>query len=180
METQGWPSIGHNNPPPEIEAETPEQFVARRDAEIRNWLESKGVFDEIKKVEADNRAKVVKTLFPSPKKGTQRYNLNDGYAVKLVYGLTYSLGDKDKIDEDGTKVSVEIQVLKVEEKIRMLGPEADLLCDRLIKWKPELSATEYEKLDSNSEVQVKVRSLIDEILTIKPASPQLSFEKPKS
>lgn len=187
MNTEGWPSIGHNNPPAEVSVEvgaapieTPEEFVARRDAEIQTWLDAKPALEQAKSFEAEARAIVTKTLFPSPKKGTQRYNLNGGYKVKLVYGLTYSLGDKDKVDDEGKKVSIESQVRAIEEKICDLGAEAELLCERLIRWKPELSASEYEKLDADNPTQLAIRNLIDQILTVKPASPQLTFEEPKA
>jgi hypothetical protein len=187
MTNTGWPSMGHNNPPSEVVVETtdalvetPEEFIARRDKEIQTWLDAKPVLETAKSVESEARAAVTKTLFPEARKGTQRYNLNGGYKIKLVYGLTYTLGDKDKVDHEGKKVSIESQIRAVEEKIAELGPEAELLVERLIKWKPELSGSEYEKLDSNSPVQLAVRNLIDEVLTIKPASPQLTFEEPKA
>lgn len=179
--------MGHNNPPLEIAVEvgtapieTPEAFVERRDKEIQTWLDAKPVLEQAKSAEAEARATVTKTLFPEPKKGTQRYNLNSGYKVKLVYGLTYTLGDKDKVDDEGKKVSIESQVRAIEEKICDLGAEAELLCERLIRWKPELSASEYEKLDSDNATQLAIRNLIDGILTVKPASPQLTFEEPKA
>lgn len=179
--------MGHNNPPPEMAVEvgtapieTPEAFVERRDKEIQTWLDAKPVLEQAKSAEAEARATVTKTLFPEPKKGTQRYNLNGGYKVKLVYGLTYTLGNKEAVDGEGKAISIESQVRAVEEKIMALGPEARLLLDRLIKWKPELSGSEYEKLDSDDETQVAIRNLIDEVLTIKPASPQLTFEEPKA
>lgn len=187
MNNEGWPSMGHNNPPLEVAVETasapietPEEFVARRDKEIQTWLDAKPVLETAKSAEAEARAIVTKTLFPEARKGTQRYNLNGGYKIKLVYGLTYTLGDKDKVDGEGKKVSIESQVRAVEEKIAALGAEAELLLDRLIKWKPELSGSEYEKLDGDNPTQLAIRNLIDEVLTIKPASPQLSFEEPKA
>lgn len=187
MNNDGWPSMGHNNPPAEVAVETteapietPEAFVARRDAEIQNWLNAKPVLEQAKSAEAEARAVVTKTLFPNPTKGTQRYNLNGGYKIKLVYGLTYTLGDKDKVDDEGKKISIESQVRAIEEKIMAIGPEARILLERLIKWKPELSGSEYEKLDSDDETQVAIRNLIDEVLTVKPASPQLTFEEPKA
>jgi len=186
MNNEGWPAMGHNNPPVEVAVEStaapiesPEEFVLRRDKEIQAWLDGKASLDNAKSFEAEARAKVTKTLFPSPRKGTQRYALNGGYNVKLVHGLTYTLGDKDKIDDEGKKVGVDVQVRELEEKLCAMGAEAELLCERLIKWKPEISASEYEKLDSNDDLQKQMLDLIDPLLTIKPASPQLAFEEPK-
>ena len=185
MNSDGWPSMGHNNPPAEVSVEaapteTPEAFVARRDSEIQSWLDAKTVSTTAVEAEKEARGKLTATLFPTPKKGTQRYNLNGGYAIKLVYGVRYELGDKDKADAEGNKISIESQVRAVEETIANLGAEAELLLERLIKWKPELSGSEYEKLDTTNEVQAAIKRELDKLITVKPNSPQLTFEEPKA
>lgn len=162
--------------------ESPEAFIRRRDDEIQQWLELK--LEAVKFVEAENAARktLTDTLFPNPIKGTQRYQLNAGYSVKLVHGWTLTLGDANKISDQGTKISIEIQVQELEDKIKALGPEGELLVRRLIRWKPDLSATEYEKLaaDEATETEAKAKELIDEILTVKPKAPALTFEEPKA
>jgi hypothetical protein len=181
MTTEAWPSLGHNNPPEVVgQEESPEDFVIRRDKEIQAWLDSKPVLEAAKTAEMSARASVTSTLFPNPRKGTQRYALNGGFNVKLVHSLTYTIGDKDKVNDEGKKIGVDVQARELEEKICALGAEAELLCERLIKWKPELSATEYEKLDSESPLQLSIRNLVDEVLIVKPGSPQLTFEEPKA
>ncbi len=167
--------------PGQPETEDPEHFRIRRNAEIEHWLAAKPVLESAKQNEMDLRGKVSSTLFPSPKKGTQRYALGGGFNVKLVYGLTYTLGDKDKIDADsGMKIPIRKQIEDLEQSIIDKHGEAGLqLVKRLISWKPELSGSEYEKLDPDNPLEVEVRGMIDELLTIKPASPQLTFEEPK-
>ena len=162
------------------QAETAEQYIARRDAEISQWLADKAALEAAKAAEAKSRAAVTATLFPTPTKGTQRYDLNAGYKVKLVHGLNYKLGDKDKIGDDGQKIPVRKQVEALVERIAAVGNEGPLLADRLIKWTPELVPGEYEALDSDFEEQAKIRALVDEMLTVTAASPQLTFEEPKS
>ncbi len=78
------------------------------------------------------------------------------------------------------KVPIESQVNGVIDAIEALEiGGGSLLANRLIKWKPELVASEYEKLNPEFELDIKAKALIDSILTIKPASPQLTLEEPK-
>lgn len=199
MNSEGWPEpaagIGHNSGEVEIapvvkyevkypgqpETEEPEAFRLRRNAEIEHWLNSKPALENAKQIEMDWRNKVSATLFPNPVKGTQRYDLGGGFKVKLVHGLTYSLGNKEAVDDEGKKIAVRTQVEDLEQRIiDKFGDVGDQLIKRLISWKPELSGSEYEKLDPDNVVELEVRNMIDEVLTIKPASPQLAFEEPKA
>lgn len=162
-------------------AETEAQFIARRDAEISTWLDRKAALESIKPQELEARDKVAATLFPNPKKGTNRYHLNGGYSVKLVYGTNYTLGDKDKVDvERQEKVPVADQVNAILQEIAKLGNRGPELAATLVKWKPELNEKAYLALDpAADETDAKAKQLIDSILTTKPATPQLSFEIPK-
>lgn len=127
------------------------------------------------------RVKVTETLFPTPKKGTQRYALNGGYNVKLVHGWTYSLGIKDmpNPDVEGETIPINKQIEDLQQAISETGNEGPLLAERLIKWKPELLPSEYLKLNPDYPVEKQIKDMIDALLTVKPASPQLAFEEPK-
>lgn len=178
----GWPNQ------PEAEAtvtpapiEDEAAFIARRNHEIQCWLNQKESATAAADLERQYRDKVTTTLFPTPKKGTQRYQLSGGYAVKLVHVITYTLGDKDLVDEgSGMKVPIRKQVEAVLGKVAELGNEGPLLADRLVKWKPELDVKEYEALDPDNATHVEAKRLIDEILTTKPGAPQLAWEEPKA
>jgi hypothetical protein len=209
MNTEGWGTpptaeggIGHNSgawptaeaqaAPPAVtyevkypaqpETEEPEAFRLRRNAEVDAWLRGKQAATMAVDLERDCRAKVTATLFPAPKKGTQRYDIGGGYQVKLVYGLTFTLGNKDALREsDGSKYPIREQVEDLEARIMdKHGEVGAALIKRLISWKPELSGSEYEKLDPKDDVEASVAAMIAEILTVKPASPQLTFEEPKA
>lgn len=163
------------------DTEEPETWRLRRNAEIEHWLAAKPVLENAKTNEMDLRTKVLATLFPSPKKGTQRYELGGGFQVKLVYGLTYTLGNKEAVDAEEKPIAIERQVRDLEDKvIAEHGDAGEQILKRLIKWKPELSGAEYEKLDEDVPLELAVRNAIAEILTVKPASPQLTFEEPKA
>jgi hypothetical protein len=167
--------------------ETQEAFIARRDSEIKTWLDRRAMLESVKPQEMEARNKVSATLFPNPRKGTQRYQLNGGYAIKLVWGTTYTLGDKTKhIDTPDGQVPIPInqQVNEALTKMRALGEEGVRLANELVKWKPELSETAYAALTPKdgppSNIQAQAKTIIDEILTTKPKSPTLEFEMPKT
>ncbi len=155
-------------------------FLARRNAEIQSWLNNKEAATNAADLERQCRDRVTATLFPTPKKGTQRYALSGGYAVKLVYTIGYTLGDKDKADDAGMKIPIRKQVEAVLEQVAKLGNEGPLLADRLVKWKPELDVKEYEALEGDNPTHVEAKKLIDSILTTKPGAPQLAWEEPKA
>jgi hypothetical protein len=162
------------------ETEEPECFRLRRNAELERWLATRQTAATAKTDEMDWRNKVTKTLFPMPTKGTQRYDIGGGYMVKLVHKLTYTLGNKDAVDESsGKKMTVRAQVEALEEKVAKMGEAERVLFETLVTWNPEISGTKYEALNEKDEVHVRVRAAIDELLTIKPASPTLEFEEPK-
>jgi hypothetical protein len=90
------------------------------------------------------------------------------------------LGNKDAVDESsGKKMTVRAQVEALEEKVAKMGEAERVLFETLVTWNPEISGTKYEALNEKDEVHVRVRAAIDELLTIKPASPTLEFEEPK-
>lgn len=169
--------------------ETPEEFIKRRDAEISTWLDRRDALNSIKPQELEARNTVAATLFPNPEKGTNRYHLNGGYSIKLVHSTTYKLGNKDKIEgegEEARKVPIEEQVQKTLDKLfhhlttsGKTNDEAIAFCKQLIVWKPELHENTYLALDPTNNVDAVTKGIIDEILTTKPATPQMEFEIPK-
>lgn len=197
-ENTGWDiaPMGHNSgdipvepSPPKYEVkykgqpdtEEPEAFRLRRNAEVQHWLDSRVTFTNAQELERSHRSKVFATLFPAPKKGTNRYDIGGGYSVKLTYTLTYSLGDKDKVDaESGEKVSIAKQIQELEAKVAEMGEVYSAFFEGIVSWVPTISGSAYEKLDPDSPVQKAVRDAISEHLTITPAkTPTLTWEEPK-
>ena len=146
---------------------------------IQKWLNAKAAFVEAQSLERELRAQLTAALFPNPVKGTQRYPLKAGHNIKLVQGFDYKLGNKDAIS-DGRKVPIAEQVEELQRSIEAVGNEGPLMAERLIKWVPELVVPEYEKLNTNYNSDKTIKELIDTILTVKPTSPHLTFEDPKS
>lgn len=197
-ENIGW-GIGHNNPPAEVEVETqqrptfevkyegqppteePEAFRMRRNAELQRWLDERQNLTNIKEVEMSARKCITSTLFPTPKKGTQRYDIGGGYKVKLVHGYTYSIGIKDKTDDEGEAIPIEKQVRDAEQAVLdKHGKIGEQILKRLITWTPTLSGSAWEKLDKEDETEADVKAMLQSLVTTKDSSPQLEFEEPKA
>lgn len=163
--------------------ETPEEREARLAKLLENWRSAIGPKKEWTAYEATMRLEVAKEYFPSPAKGTNRVTLPTGEKLKLIYGTTYTLGNKELVDPVlQEKVPVETQVQGVLDAIEDLGPGGKLLAARLVKWKPELNEVEYKLLcaETAGPLEVEARKLIDSILTTKPASPQMEIEPVKA
>lgn len=161
--------------PPQV----PQMSVEERNALIKSWLVAKTDRKTIENREVELRGQVSNVLFPTPKKGTQRFQLGDGYAVKLVYKLNFKLGDAEATNAAGDKIPVNVQVENLMDEIEKLGNEGAFLVDRLIKTKHELSESEYAKLDESNPTHKAIKAMIDKLLTITPATPALEFEEPK-
>ncbi len=186
----------------------PEIFRGTRNAAIEAWQKAKPAAAAAVEIERLARAKVAEICFPNAAKGTQRYSLGGGYNVKLVHSLTYKLGDATLLDGEGKKVPTNQQIRETRDRLyrsagdkaiedyratgadmsnnaavaeigRLAGDEAIRTFDRVVTWKPECSGTEYEKLSAENATELAVRDAISEILTITPATPQLTFEEPK-
>lgn len=177
----GWPVAA----PAEVAVEAGPELqltVEQKNAYIKAWLGWKNQKAYTEEMEKGARDTMVGALFPNPTKGTQRFVSPEGFgSIKLVYGWTYTLGHKDKVDANtGLKVPVEDQANDVLDAIEKLGERGKFLAARVFRFKPELVVSEYEALCASDDPDdAKAKELIDSILTVKPASPQCTFEPPK-
>jgi hypothetical protein len=130
-----------------------------RDELILEWDKAKKELARLKVLEMELRNEIIKNDF-TPIEGTQNVDLGGGYKLKAVFKTTYSFRSKEELDV----------VLSMIEKI---GPEGEYIAERLIKFKPELSVSEYKKLDE------QYKSLIDQVIITKPATPSLELVIPK-
>lgn len=146
---------------------------------IEKWLQAKKEAVAAVETERSLREELAQACFPTPVKGTQRFPLKNGFNIKLVHGLTHTLGNKDLADDQGRKVPIAEQVDDLCKNIEETGNIGGLMAERLIKWTPELVVPEYEKLDMRLEDDKRIKLLIDEMLTVKPKMPTLEFEEPK-
>lgn len=121
---------------------------------------------EIKKLQAEElalRKEVLQSAFEynenDEREGVRNLELGMGYKLKGTFKLTRSL-DKTKVNEVLTKM---------EKK----GIEGRMFAERLVKFDPKLSVSEYKNLPD------EYREMIDEAITTKPALPTLQLVEPK-
>ena len=139
---------------------------ANRDAKILAWEESVKALAAAKDAEAALRKEVLAEAFAfdpeALREGTEDFELGNGYKLKAVFKISRNLNNENEA------------VDKVLSKIEKTGPEGAFIAERLVKWKPELSVSEYKKLPE------KFKKLFDEVVTSKEAMPSLELVAPKS
>lgn len=104
------------------------------------------------------RKEVAELFFPAPVEGTNAFELNAGYKLKLTYKL-----DR-KLDEAALPAVME----------RVRGMQVNT--DELLKFEPTLVLKSYRAL---MQLHPEAAKVFDEALTIKPASPTLELVAPK-
>lgn len=129
------------------------------------WQKAKAELDACKEREVALRRAVFEVKFPTKQEGTQRVDLGNGYKLKAVYPMTYNCGTKP---DDLAKVTNGLNELAA------MGEEAKFIAQRVVKWMPEISITEYRQL------KPEYKMVVDKFVTIKPGSPQLEIEEPKA
>lgn len=140
--------------------------TANRDAKILAWEAAVNALAAAKDAEAALRKEVLAEAFAfdpeALREGTENFELGNGYKLKAVFKISRNLNNENEA------------VDKVLSKIEKTGPEGAFIAERLVKWKPELSVSEYKKLPE------KFKKLFDEVVTSKEAMPSLELVAPKS
>lgn len=140
--------------------------TASRDAKILQWQEAVKTLAAAKEAEAALRKEVLSGAFnfdpEALREGTENVELGQGYKLKAVFKISRTL--------QGGQEAVE----KALQKIEKTGSEGEFIAERLVKWKPELSVTEYKSLPD------KFRKIIDEVVVSKESTPTLELVAPKS
>lgn len=112
-----------------------------------------------KERDAELRGMIYGANFQGLKDGKQHtIELGNGYKLKGKRPISYKLDDT---------------INAVLTEIAALGNEGPFLAERLVKWKPELSLTEYNKLSDT------YKKLIDKALTTTPGLPVIELVKPE-
>ena len=140
--------------------------TANRDAKILAWEAAVKALAAAKDAEAALRKEVLAEAFAfdpeALREGTENFEPGNGYKLKAVFKISRNLNNENEA------------VDKVLSKIEKTGPEGAFIAERLVKWKPELSVSEYKKLPE------KFKKLFDEVVTSKEAMPSLELVAPKS
>lgn len=129
---------------------------------LKEWYALKQQLDELKNKEVVLRQFIFNGIFTKPEEGVNKHDINDGTGAVLkgTYVINRKVNE-EQLEELETSLSDPNSNL----------PQLDL--DKLIKWKPEVSITEYRKLTDEQ------RNLLDQTLVIKPGMPSLEIVIPK-
>ena len=140
--------------------------TANRDAKILAWEQAVKALAAAKDTEAALRKEVLAEAFAfdpeALREGTENFELGNGYKLKAFFKISRNLNNENEA------------VDKVLSKIEKTGSEGAFVAERLVKWKPELSVSEYKKLPE------KFKKMIDEVVTSKELTPSLELVAPKS
>lgn len=123
---------------------------------LTEWMELAKELSRVKAEEMALRKDLFDHSFPSPTEGTQRADLQENWKLKGEYKLNR------KIDEAALPAVLDTlrEVFRVD-------------TEKLVKFKPEMSVSEYKKLPPEA---IKV---MDQALVVSPGTPSLTVEPPK-
>ena len=129
---------------------TPEQTEL-----LRQWENAKTQASYWKEQEMELRKQVAHAGITDDNEGTNRAEIGNGYQLKTVIKINY------KIDSDRKAVD------------KVLARLPDDIADRLIKWTPTLSLTEYKALNERH------KAIADTVITTSEGAPTVEIIEPK-
>lgn len=142
-------------------AQAPQSPTLSRDELILVWKEKQATLVKAQLEEISMRNQLLGLCFPGAKEGTENLDLGKGWILKGVFKQNYSL------DKDDEKVD------KALNRLEKCGDNGKFVAERVVKWKPELSVSEWRKLSPEQQ------ACIEEVITIKPGQPSLELVAPK-
>lgn len=139
---------------------------ADRDALILDWQAKRVQLEALKEAELIARNKVVGHLFEeyTDKEGTENIDIGGGYKLKLVFAQNFNVPSAE-----GGKA-----VKEVIAQLEKLGDDGKFIAERLFKWKPEVSKTEYKALPPS------MKRIANKVITTKAAQPTIEIIAPKA
>lgn len=137
---------------------TPTKQQALTLSAVLQWHAASTALAEAKANEAELRAAAVRTAFPDGlHPGTTNLLLHDGSTLKA------EVRQRTKVDAKRINPALA--------KLRKLGADGVLLAQRLVKWNPDASLSEFKRL---SDDQAKLFG--DGIIAIEAGSPTLELK----
>lgn len=144
-------------------SEIPQDVLTSK--EFFEWYEATRELAKIKQREHFLRMRVFRHMVPVPEEGTNTVELDPHPLFAGMQPTGYVLKAQHVISRDIDEAALSVlQPKLIENKIPV---------DKLIKRKPSLAVGEYRKL-TKEETQ-----LFDQVLIVKPGSPQLEIVLPK-
>lgn len=154
----------------EITNYTEEEYRIERDRRLMDWDAKVKALAAAKDAEMLARKAAVAFMHDDSKTGTtENVELGGGYKATFKVPVKYGFikNAEGKVDK--------ARIEKALAKIESLGGVGELVAERLVKWTPELSLTEYKLLDA------KHKKIIDDVIvTSDDGAPSLEIKAPKS
>lgn len=133
------------------------------------WENSKVALERAKVAEMNLRKQIVAFSFdPNKKSGTERIELANGYELKAVKKLNYGF-IKNSDGKRVNKLAIDAALTAIEK----IDPVGALIAERLVKWDPTLSLTEYNQLSPQMKAE------IDKVIVVTDGAPSLEIVPPK-
>lgn len=135
-----------------------------KEEKLQKWEEISAQAKELKALEMKLRNEVLYDFFEydgDDRKGTTNFPLGGGCKLKAKFNLYYKLENKEG------------ETLDMLDELASASEEGHFVAERLVKWKPELSISEYNKLSPEQ------KKIVDRILTVTPGTPSIEIVYPK-
>ncbi len=145
-----------------------------RDDYIREWDNINTNFAVVKVDEKKARDAAVKAVFGATfESGTNTVDLGNGYKFKCQYATTYKFivpdGFQGHPDRAPTVVDAVDEMVR---ELRAHSNEGGFIADRIVKWKPEVVASEYKDAPDS------VKRIVDRYIESKNAVNSVELVKP--
>lgn len=134
-------------------SEIPAETISRQD--LYAWFKLKAEIAKLRQEEHFLRLRIVRVLYPTPKEGTNNFDmglidpLSEGFVLKFTNGIARKV--------DPALLS----------NIKPALAEMGVSADKLVRYKPELETKAYRTLTAEQ------MAFFNQCLDIKPESPQL-------
>lgn len=135
---------------------------------LLQWETAKQELEAAKAREMDLRKQCVAIGFdPDKKSGTERVELGGGYEAKAVKKINYGFVKNPEGKTDKRAIDAALSKIEADGEVGMM------IAERLIKWTPDLSLTEYKQLPA------KYKPIIDAVIVTSDGAPTLEIIPPK-
>lgn len=150
-----------------IKVYTEAEWKIEHDRILKAWEDSKSALERAKETEMELRKDYVAFASdPTKHSGTERIEIGGGWEAKIVKKVNYGwIKDGDKV----AKHKIDDVLDLIEKTVENGG----LIAERLVKWTPELSLTEYKLLPEQA------KKLIDTVIVTTDGAPALEIVAPK-
>lgn len=153
----------------EVKVFSEAEYMAERDRLLVDWQAKKAALEVAKENEIAARKLAVMFMHDPNKAGsTENVELGGGYKAKMKVPVRYGFVQNDAGRVDKARIE------KALSKIEKTGEAGELIAERLVKWTPELSLTEYKQLSD------KFKTIIDDVIVTSEGTPTLEIVAPKA